>query len=516
MADEFTNEYNPDDVLRPEWTADGHVDEGTIHTWLDGAFDEASAALVQAHVDRCATCRAAVAEARGFVAGASRVARALDAVPSDVVPEQDVARVASRIVAAASMPSTSTPVAAAPSASRRAWYRSPMWQAAAALLITVGGGAIVLRDQGTPEVANSVARAKEADANAEANAEAKSDVNADAIAPASAPAAAAAAAQPSVATENRVRADELTRAPLAARKAAPAPVAAPAQVPTADAAVPTTPERSARAAEAKKSEVAAAAGSARRLSETVAAPPAATTPPVAPSAPPAAVRDEDKRVTGEVVTRDGKPLEGASVIVVGTTIGSTTDSRGRFSIVPPTDSGTVLVRRLGFESARVPLSRAKRDSTVLRVPLKESLNTLSAVVVTSDPALSGRVAGMASASVSASAPGNSPSCWRVVVSGDAASLRAPIYLQLPVLVAASTVDVRWLGWPRTGVARTVRMLFDAAGGLSGRDAIEGMSLQLTFTRTTDGWSGRAIGQDGPTRRDGLVELTGVPDAMCKP
>ena len=89
------------DALVPSWTTDGHLDEGTIHTWLDGAFDAAQASVVAAHVDACAVCRESVAEARGFIAGASRMVRALDAVPSDVVPRADVERVASRIVAAA-------------------------------------------------------------------------------------------------------------------------------------------------------------------------------------------------------------------------------------------------------------------------------------------------------------------------------------------------------------------------------------------------------------------------------
>ena len=56
----------------------GHLDEGTIHAWLDDALDAASAARVEAHVAECAHCSAAVAEARGLIAGASRIVRALD------------------------------------------------------------------------------------------------------------------------------------------------------------------------------------------------------------------------------------------------------------------------------------------------------------------------------------------------------------------------------------------------------------------------------------------------------
>ena len=63
-----------------------HLDEGTIHTWLDGALDARQAADVQAHVDQCAACSARVAEARGLIAASSRILNALDDVPAGVTP----------------------------------------------------------------------------------------------------------------------------------------------------------------------------------------------------------------------------------------------------------------------------------------------------------------------------------------------------------------------------------------------------------------------------------------------
>ena len=62
-----------------------HVDEGTIHAWLDGELDEAHAARIQAHIGRCGACAAHVAEARGLIAGASRVIGMLDEVPAPMV-----------------------------------------------------------------------------------------------------------------------------------------------------------------------------------------------------------------------------------------------------------------------------------------------------------------------------------------------------------------------------------------------------------------------------------------------
>ena len=63
-----------------------HPDEGTIHAWLDDALDAATAAHVAAHVRDCAECAARVAEARGLIAGASRVVAALDDVPVGTRP----------------------------------------------------------------------------------------------------------------------------------------------------------------------------------------------------------------------------------------------------------------------------------------------------------------------------------------------------------------------------------------------------------------------------------------------
>ena len=63
-----------------------HPDEGTIHAWLDGALDAASAERVDAHVRGCAACSALTAEARGLIAGASRVVASLDDVPAGTRP----------------------------------------------------------------------------------------------------------------------------------------------------------------------------------------------------------------------------------------------------------------------------------------------------------------------------------------------------------------------------------------------------------------------------------------------
>ena len=64
-----------------------HPDEGTIHAWLDDALDAAEAERLAAHVRSCPECQARVAEARGLIAGASRIVAALDDVPAGTRPQ---------------------------------------------------------------------------------------------------------------------------------------------------------------------------------------------------------------------------------------------------------------------------------------------------------------------------------------------------------------------------------------------------------------------------------------------
>ena len=63
-----------------------HPDEGTIHSWLDGALSVEEVARVEAHLKDCSQCAAAVAEARGFIAASSRILSALDNAPRGVIP----------------------------------------------------------------------------------------------------------------------------------------------------------------------------------------------------------------------------------------------------------------------------------------------------------------------------------------------------------------------------------------------------------------------------------------------
>ena len=106
-----------------------HLDEGTIHAWLDGALDAEAEKAAEAHAARCTECAVAVADARGMIAAASRILTALDDVPGGVLPS------GSR--AAPSMPAVALPTV-------RRW---PAWtvRIAASVAMIATGTFVVMR-----------------------------------------------------------------------------------------------------------------------------------------------------------------------------------------------------------------------------------------------------------------------------------------------------------------------------------------------------------------------------------
>jgi len=109
-----------------------HLDEGTIHAWLDGALDAEEASRVARHAAECATCAAAVAEARGLVAGASRILTALDRVPGGVAPKTAASSDTLRARRTPSLWAT--------------LHLTPARAAAAALVVVAAGTALVLHN----------------------------------------------------------------------------------------------------------------------------------------------------------------------------------------------------------------------------------------------------------------------------------------------------------------------------------------------------------------------------------
>ena len=118
-----------------------HLEEGTVHAWLDGAITGDEAAEIERHVATCAECAAMVAEARGFIAASSRILTALDDVPSHVIPTSAVTAEPSSSHRATNRAGGRSRVAP-----RRTWWRHPGIAAAAAVtFLAVGTWTVVSR-----------------------------------------------------------------------------------------------------------------------------------------------------------------------------------------------------------------------------------------------------------------------------------------------------------------------------------------------------------------------------------
>jgi hypothetical protein len=129
-----------------------HLDEGTIHAWLDGALTPLEAEQATKHAAECATCAAAVAEARGIIAGSARIVAALDDVPGGVIPAGGKA----------------TPPASRSSAWRRLGLTPGRAALAATILLAVSTTLTLRSSSGPPSTTDSAITATAAKATAPA------------------------------------------------------------------------------------------------------------------------------------------------------------------------------------------------------------------------------------------------------------------------------------------------------------------------------------------------------------
>ncbi|MBL0171229.1 MAG: carboxypeptidase-like regulatory domain-containing protein [Gemmatimonadaceae bacterium] len=488
--------------LVPTFTGDGHVDEGTIHAWIDGAFNVPASATVEAHVSTCSVCQGQVAEARGFIAGASRVVRGLDAVPADVVSREDVARTASRIVAAAA---DHTRVDVVSARSRRAWYGQTAFRAAAALLITVGGGAYVWSGLGNevamPVVADSTRMRSSAPQAAGVSAPVVTERRVEAAAPAAMDAATANRASPSlppVALRDRARDKPVTaetdpalrerRVNVATEVAAmPARAYAPASPPlsTASNAVPSV-----------QPPVAVGGVGGRGVAGGVAK---------------SAVRDQlgGGMVSGVVVDPRNTPLAGAAVIISGTTIGTTTNARGEFDLRAPADTATLQVRRLGYTTSSLALSTRSMDTTRTRVTLREANQAPGAVVVASEAA---------PVRQEVARPG--AICWEVLANGPSRSTRPvgsfPRAIQSDDFLSSSPVSAALVGWP-SPTERTLSLWErDARGSVTATAITNDARLTLRLSLRGQFWEGTATQVREGAMSEHRIRLAPADAMMCKP
>jgi TonB-linked SusC/RagA family outer membrane protein len=95
------------------------------------------------------------------------------------------------------------------------------------------------------------------------------------------------------------------------------------------------------------------------------------------AAPDATLSPTAVPVTGRVTGPDGAAVPGVTVLVKGTTNGTTTDANGNFSLTLPDANGTLVVSAIGFVTQQLPL----QGRTQLNVVLANDVQALGDVVV---------------------------------------------------------------------------------------------------------------------------------------
>ncbi|QEC40381.1 TonB-dependent receptor [Pseudobacter ginsenosidimutans] len=86
---------------------------------------------------------------------------------------------------------------------------------------------------------------------------------------------------------------------------------------------------------------------------------------------------QDKTVKGTVTGPDGKPLAGVSVLVTGTSAGTTTDANGNYSLQVPDKAKTLEFTLVGYVEELVSINKP-----VINVTMRLSATNLNEVVVT--------------------------------------------------------------------------------------------------------------------------------------
>lgn len=92
------------------------------------------------------------------------------------------------------------------------------------------------------------------------------------------------------------------------------------------------------------------------------------------------VDDQPRRVTGHVLDKNGVPIIGATVIVKGTTVGTSTGADGSFALEIPAPAAKAVLSfgYLGYDDTEIPVG----SRTAMEVTLRESALEMDAVVVT--------------------------------------------------------------------------------------------------------------------------------------
>jgi Ca-activated chloride channel homolog len=97
------------------------------------------------------------------------------------------------------------------------------------------------------------------------------------------------------------------------------------------------------------------------------------------------------KITGRVADEKGMPIKGASVLIKGTSRGTTTDSAGRFTIEVAGKKATLVIAYIGYAQKEVEI--AKQSSLVVQLtPAKQQLNEV--VIIGYGAPIAGQAAGV--------------------------------------------------------------------------------------------------------------------------
>jgi len=85
---------------------------------------------------------------------------------------------------------------------------------------------------------------------------------------------------------------------------------------------------------------------------------------------------QERTISGTVRDTFGEPIIGATVRVKGTTIGTSTDSKGNFTLSVPASATTLHISYVGMKETEVHIT-----GSVVNITMEEDISTLEEVVV---------------------------------------------------------------------------------------------------------------------------------------
>ncbi|CAH8293942.1 TonB-dependent receptor [Mariniflexile fucanivorans] len=87
---------------------------------------------------------------------------------------------------------------------------------------------------------------------------------------------------------------------------------------------------------------------------------------------------QEKQITGKIIDEASMPIPGATVLVKGTSVGTTTDFDGKYQLKVPSNSNILKFSYIGYETIEVAIG----NQTTINITLKESAAQLDEILIT--------------------------------------------------------------------------------------------------------------------------------------